>query len=593
MRIMYAGPRPKLYGWTCLGVALGLAVFAAACGGDKPQQSGSAGIGGLGGAGPCTPLPPLERRLWRMSAEQWGSAVKDLLGLAAAPALSNRGGQAAHAFFGDATLDVDENFQYALYQAAQGEVLPDIAPRIAQIAPCSDTTTAGQAACAHTFVATLGKKAYRRPLTEDEAVALMEVYSQGAMQSYDAAIALVVQAVIISPSFVYRTELGPPTLNADASGRFPDTTLTAHEVASQLGFLFLGSLPDAALTAAADDGRLGTADGINAQISRLLALPAVEQHLTGIIIDWFNVRQMFDKSKNTSLFSALQQADRDQTAIATDLYTSARQLVTDALWTNTSGTIDELFTSQAVFVNRRLAVLFPGLSFAGAAPTSDTTFVKATWPAAEGRAGMLTHPGLMWAASDPDLTSIVKRGKFIHDDVMCQNALPPPIDLTSPSALNVISCKSPDGATMLSTCDSEVLQSDARMMYQPCKTCHAQIDPYALAVQTFGPIGNYRTADEAGRPINPTVTFPAGTPLASQTVTGSGAFGQALVNAGIARACAVQKVASYAIGSMIRTYNTCELGDIRAEVQTDGTIRSLFRQVALATFLRARTGGEQ
>ena len=133
---------------------------------------------------------------------------------------------------------------------------------------------------------------------------------------------------------------------------------------------------------------------------------------------------------------------------------------------------------------------------------------------------MLTHPGLLWAASDPDLTSIVKRGKFLHDDVMCQDALPPPIDLTSPMALNVIACKSPDGATMLSTCDSEVLQSDARMMYAPCKTCHAQIDPYARAVQSFGPIGNYRTVDEAGRPIDPTVTFPAGTPLASQTVTG-------------------------------------------------------------------------
>ena len=52
----------------------------------------------------------------------------------------------------------------------------------------------------------------------------------------------------------------------------------------------------------------------------------------------------------------------------------------------------------------------------------------------------------------------------------------------------------------------------------------------------------------------------------------------------------MQKVASYAIGSMIRTYNTCELNDIRAQ-QDDGTIGSLFKQVALANFLRARKGG--
>ena len=67
--------------------------------------------------------------------------------------------------------------------------------------------------------------------------------------------------MITSPSFVYRTELGPTTLTADASGTYPDTTLNPYEIASQLGFLFLGSLPDAALTAAAADGSLATTDG--------------------------------------------------------------------------------------------------------------------------------------------------------------------------------------------------------------------------------------------------------------------------------------------------------------------------------------------
>ena len=206
---------------------------------------------------------------------------------------------------------------------------------------------------------------------------------------------------------------------------------------------------------------------------------------------------------------------------------------------------------------------------------------------------MLTHPGLLWAASDPDLTSIVKRGKFLHDDVMCQDALPPPIDLTTPSALNVIGCKSPDGMTTLSTCDSEVLQSDARMMYQPCKTCHAQMDP--LRARGAELRAHRQLPDRRrGRPRHRRHgDLPRGTPLASQTVAGSAAFGQALVDAGIARGCAVQKIASYAVGSMLRTYNTCELNEIRAQVQTDGTIKSLFRQVALASFLRARTGGGQ
>ena len=102
----------------------------------------------------------------------------------------------------------------------------------------------------------------------------------------------------------------------------------------------------------------------------------------------------------------------------------------EVLWTNPSGTVDDLLSSQSVWVNKRLATLFPGLGFPTGAPTSDTTFVKATWPASQGRAGMLTQPGCLWAASDPALTSIVKRGKFIHDDILCQDALGMKIDLS-------------------------------------------------------------------------------------------------------------------------------------------------------------------
>jgi hypothetical protein len=153
----------------------------------------------------------------------------------------------------------------------------------------------------------------------------------------------------------------------------------------------------------------------------------------------------------------------------------------------------------------------------------------------------------------------------------------------------VINCKSPDGTTTLSTCDSEVLKSDSRMMFSPCKSCHFQMDPYSRVLLNFGPIGNYRTADEAGRSIDPTATFTPNSPLAPQTITGAQPFAQALAASGVIRGCAVQKVASYAVGDMIRTYNTCELNDLRS--QTNGTITSLFKTVTMANFLRARAGG--
>lgn len=561
---------------------------------------GGLGAGGAGGAAGsagggthCTPLAPIHRRLWRLSAAQWSNAVRDLLALSAPPTVTDTGGANEYAFFPDTTLRMTAELQYALYDATERTVLPAIASKIGgasgAIAPCSGTTAAAQTTCAQRFVQAFAKQAFRRPVDATEIANLMNIYAQGAMQDYATGVSLAIQAVLISPSFVYRTELGPATLTADASGTYPDTMLTPHEIATQLAFLFLGSGPDAPLSAAADDGSLATAAGLNQQIDRLLTRPEVQANLTNILIDWFNVRQMFSKTKDPRLFAALPAAEQDQRTLAHDIYTSTQQFVNEVFWTNPAGTLDDLVSSQSVWVNKRLATLFPGLTFASGAPTSNSTFVRATWPSSEGRAGMLTQPGFLWAVSDPSVTSIVKRGKFLHHDVLCQDAIELAIDLTSPEAMNVINCKSPDGRTTLSACDSEVLKSDARMSIVPCKGCHDQIDPYARALLNFGPIGDYRTVDEGGYPIDPTVTFAPNSPLGPGMATGARAFAQALTKSGVLRGCAIQRLASYAVGDLIRHYDTCELDDLRA--QTNGTIVSLFKGIASAPFLRARKGG--
>src|SRR5436305_510545 len=138
---------------------------ASATGTAGASATGTAGATGAGGSTTaCTPLGTLPRRLWRLSVEQWGAAVKDLLGLTTAPILSNRGGEATYAFFGDATLGVDADFQFALYQSSQNDVLPAIASKITTLAPCTGTTATAQRTCAMTFAQTMGAKAFRRPL---------------------------------------------------------------------------------------------------------------------------------------------------------------------------------------------------------------------------------------------------------------------------------------------------------------------------------------------------------------------------------------------------------------------------------------------
>ncbi|MDP8998898.1 MAG: DUF1592 domain-containing protein, partial [Myxococcota bacterium] len=340
---------------------------AASSGASSSGASGSGGSSGSGAAA-CVPLaaslagdttiaagtPPLTRRLWRLSTQQWSNSIKDVLGLAQAPALS---GNLDYSFFSDDSAVVDPALQFTIWQATQ-TVMTQIASQIPQMAAC--TTGEAPQACAQRFAQTLGAKAFRRPLDPTEVTALMAPYTAGATQDFNTGISLMIQALVQSPSFLHRTELGPSTLVADASGKYPDTALAPYEVASQLSYLFTDTIPDKPLLDAAANGSLATDQGISAQIDRLLALPAVKQNIDRIMVDWFNVRQLFSKTKDPGYFTSLAAADQDQTLIENDLYTSTRMFVDDVLW-SPSGKVSDLLLSQKVWVNQRLGQLY-GLS---------------------------------------------------------------------------------------------------------------------------------------------------------------------------------------------------------------------------------------
>lgn len=548
-------------------------------GGQAPGATGGASAAGGAGAATaqCTTLTPIARRLWLLSSQQYANATKDLLGLTA-PVLvtTTADGSSAYALFSDVSLSVNDQLLFnGFYQTAEN-VVAQIAPSIPQIAGCM--TGEAQVACATRFAQTFGPKVFRRPLDPSEVTNLMKVYTTGASTDFNTGISMMIEALILSPSFLYRSELGSSTLAGTVYG---DTTLTPYEVATQLGFLFLNSTPDADLAKAAvasGDAGLGTPAGIMAQVNRLLALPSVKTNLTTVMTNWFSLGQLADKAnKIPTLLSTLPVASQDQTAIVADLLTSAQMFIADTLWTNTTGKLTDLLSSQKVFVNQRLASLY------GLPAVTGTGFVASVWPASQARIGLLTQPSFLWAISAANTTSMVLRGKFIHDDVICQDPLPPKIPLDDPAL-----------AAILAMGDSEETKSDVRLSQGFCKGCHANMDPFARVIENFDPIGNYRTVDEMGRPVNATATLIPPNPLAPMTLSGSASFGQVLASSKLFAGCGVQKMASYAIGDMIRVYNTCELNDLRTKLdQSTGTVSALFSQLAAANFVRARAGGAQ
>ncbi len=510
---------------------------------------------------PCTPLAPLPRRIWRLSVAQYGNAVRDLLGLPTAPSLDTTGGTSPYALFTGETANVDPQLLFQI-NAVVREVIGGVAARIPELAACQ--TGEAKDACAHRFAERFGRRAFRRPLEESEITGLLAVYTEGNKKDFDKGISLMIQALLQSPSFLFRSELGTGTA---------DTSLTSYEVATQLAYTFLDSTPDDALLEAAASGRLDTSDGIAREIDRLLTTDAAKQNITRIVLGWFNTRQLYSKTKPVALLTALGGSLQDQGALQNDLYESARRFVDDVLW-SPGGKVTDLVTSERLFVNQRLATLYD-LPFAGG---RSEEFVAVEVASGE-RAGMLTQPATLWAASDPAVTSIVKRGLFVHNDVVCADPLPPPVGILEDPAVQAT----------LAMLPTEIDKSNYRLKTETCARCHANIDPYGLILENFDSIGRFRmTAD--GKSVEATGDFTNAPPLHGR-ITGPVAFGRAIVDDGQLTQCAVQKIASYARGRMIRDSATCEVHAVRsAFAHGDGSIRELFRSVMVADVMRKRTG---
>src|SRR5262249_22029719 len=144
-----------------------------------------------------------------------------------------------------------------------------------------------------------------------------------------------------------------------------------------------------------------------------------------------------------------------------------------------------------------------------------------------------------------------------------------------------------------------------RKTFPGCGGCHGGIDGYGMLLENYDPIGRYRTTAEDGTAVDPSSTLDL-SPHVRGTVPGPTAFAQRIVDDDVFSASASRKLTSYAIGwdlglgvllngasTTIPTDNTCAVRDINARTeQAGGTINALMREIAMATFMRTRAGGQ-
>jgi hypothetical protein len=492
-------------GLACLAAAI---VLSAGCTGSISGGDGMVPPSATGD--PARPVPaacerdPTPARIWRLSDEEYRRAVGDLLPGVTVPEVSTPGRSSAE--FVDAA---------DLYPAS-GALVADLhsAARTVAAAAISDlparmACAPGQSerACAEAFIERFASRAYRRPLEATDRQALTSLFDAGAADSVGAGVQLVIEGVLQSPSFLYRTELGAP----GASGRFE---LTAHERASALSFFLLGSLPDEPLMRAAQDGSLGTTEGYSREIQRLLGDSRVRQNLRRTFIKWVGlgggVTTELDPEQYPTYDDALKQS----------MFEEASRVFDDLL--SHEGTFADLLTGRRTFVDQRLAMLY-------GVPSTGSGFVETTLPADQ-RAGLLTRAAFI--ANQSRGEPIVHRGKWVREEILCGDMPEPPagVNTTVPVDTNL----------------SARQYSEMRMADPSCSACHQLMDGIGLSFGHYDALSRFIDKDDKGHPVDSTGQV-EGSDVAGPVADVLQLAGK-LASSGQARACVETRMLSYALG---------------------------------------------
>jgi len=497
----------------------------------RPRGTGGTTATGSGGAGADNQAAGLTRRVRRLSNHEYDNVVRDLLGDTTQP---SHGFIIADSFpngydNGSDGLAVQSD-QVVDYQvAAESLAATAVANRLPALLNGCDPTVSGEAACLEAFLAYLPPRAFRRPLSDDELGRLRTVYAAGAGSGgLSQGVQLVIEALLQSPEFLYREELGAPDAVPDSRAQ---VALTPYEIASELSFLLTGSMPDDELFMAAMEGRLAGPQDYQREAMRLLAMPAATESTRRFLHQWLGTDRLGDVTKDRDLYPAFQ-ADRSS-GLPTAAASMASELDQDfvALMTSGAGTLRELFTTNQSFADGRLAALY-GID----APT-DSGFGAVTLDP-DARRGILTRLGYLTVHADQDSSGPIARGVFLMSNLLCMNV--PPRPATVPSA--------PSAGDAASAGETTRQRFTQHLSDDGCRSCHKVIDGFGFGFEAFDGIGAYRTM-ENGSAVDATGTV-IGTGDIDGAFDGVAALEDRLLKSARFTDCFVRQTYRFAMGQI-------------------------------------------
>jgi hypothetical protein len=382
-------------------------------------------------------------------------------------------------------------------------------------------------ACVTTFIQNLGRRAFRRDLTDDEVQEWVGVaqnaakLTSGAQLANSAALGLeaATSGLLQSPNFLYRVE----TNKLDPSnGRLKYDGLS---MANRLSYLLTGAPPSDDLLSSAKAGQLDTADGVRAAATTLLASANADNAMAAFFSEFGEIQQVLVVQKDATLFPNFNAALQNSMFQATQLF--IKNIVLGA-----NADVRTFFDSPQTYTDATLAPIY------GLSPPTASGFSQVTLGPETGRAGILGQASLIAAQSQPDRTSPTRRGEFIMANFLCQTPNPPP-----PGVITTLP-QDPNTTTRQ--------KMEAHRTNPSCAACHSLMDPLGFGLEHLDPIGQYR-ATENGLTIDATGT------LDSMPYDGEAQFGATLHKDARALSC------------MIRGFYRDANGDLDDPEDTDST----------------------
>ncbi len=485
----------------------GGSVATGGSGGTGGATGGSTASGGTGGGVPSE-VPevsmdgaPIYSRLLRLTNDQYGHSVDDLLKVAAPTGLADG---FLHSVSG--TTDFDNNERVVFVNSTAWSDFQLAAESAASLVTATDADLQRVAATTDgtTFIKTFGRRAFRRDLTDAEVATYKALFDTGptytgTQSDFTKGAGLVITAMLQSPNFLYRMEMGDP-----------GTPLTGYEMAAKLSLWIRDTTPTDQMLDTAKSGGFDTPDAAASQAAQMLDEPAAMATMRKFHGELYKI-EVLDTITKTGV-----QGYSD--ALIPEFKEASYQYF-DRIFSQNLG-IADMLTSTVGFAGPLMAAVY-GVTLTGSG------IQQVNLP---DRAGFYSQAPFLtlWAINNaPDS---IHRGVRINLDTLCRDPGLPNAVLPSVPALE-------PGQTNRQRYDALTKECGA--------SCHGQIiNPVGFAFENFDGLGRYRDTDN-GQPVDSTgtYTFVEGT----LDYSGSTELMQLIASGVQAHQCYAKKVASYAM----------------------------------------------